>query len=377
MDEFKIPPVSTLAGSTISNYFKILRQGRISPRYYWKIFLTTLIVLISTPFQLWEYFVYARRVKRFRFIKAPVFILGHWRSGTTHLHNLLARDPQFGFVSTYQALFPNNLSSKLLFKTFMKINMPDKRPTDNMKMNVNYPQEDEFAFSNCQENAYYNFFYFPSRYKEFFDKAVLHKNLKQSQIERWYNEYDKLLKKALINSGKEQIIVKNPVNTARIDKILKRYPDAKFIFIYRNPVTVFFSTRNFLRKWFPTLWFHKVDNDFIDEMIIDIYIEMMELYEKYKSLIPSGNLMEIKFEELEEAPVQQIEKIYNKLLKNDFNVVKPLIKSYSNSQKNYQKNMYTADNSTMKKIQEKWRKYIEKYNYEFPEDIAVSNDVKT
>lgn len=371
MDEFKIPPVSTMAGSTISNYFRMLRLGRISAEYYWKIFLTTLIVLISAPFQLWEYLVYYKRIRNFEFKKPPVFIIGHWRCGTTHLHNMLSVDTHFGFVSTYQALFPNNLSSKWLFKTFMKMNMPEKRPTDNIKMNVDYPQEDEFAFSNCQENAYYNFFYFPTHYKKFFERAVLHKNLKEKEIKRWFNEYDKLLKKALINSGKEQIVVKNPVNTARIDKILALYPQAKFIFIYRNPVTVFFSTRNFLRKWFPTLWFHQVDKNFIDKMIFEIYIEMMELYEKNKTLIPAGNLLEIRFEDLEKNALQELHKIYEILLREDFSRVEPLLRTYSNAQKNYKKNLYSADKITVEEITRKWGKYIKKYNYEFPDDITI------
>ena len=373
MDEFKIPPISTLAGSTISNYFRILRFGKIIPKYYWKIFLTTLIVLISAPFQLWEYLVYYKRVKNLKFSRPPVFIVGHWRSGTTHLHNMLTLDPKYGFLSTYQALFPNNLSSKWLFKTFMKINMPEKRPTDNMKMSVDYPQEDEFAFSNCQENAYYNFFYFPEHYKRFFERSVLHKNLKKREIIRWYNEYDKLLKKALINSGREQLIVKNPVNTARIDKLLELYPDAKFIYIYRNPATVFYSTRNFLRKWFPTLWFHEVDNTFIDEMIFDTYIKIMELYEKYKTLIPPENLLEIRFEDFEKNPLQEIERIYDILLKEDFNQVEPLLARYSNAQKDYKKNQYSTDRLTVEKIKERWGKYIKKYNYEFPSDIRIRN----
>jgi omega-hydroxy-beta-dihydromenaquinone-9 sulfotransferase len=142
MDEFKIPPISTLAGSTIVNYFKILRLGRIAPKYYLKIFLTTLIVLIATPFHLWENIVFRRRVREFKFQKPPLFIIGHWRSGTTLLHNMLTKDPTAAYITTYQSLFPNNLASKWLFKTFMRINMPDKRPSDGVELNIDYPQED-------------------------------------------------------------------------------------------------------------------------------------------------------------------------------------------------------------------------------------------
>lgn len=375
MNDFKIPPISTLAGSTLFNYFRVLQKGRILPKYYFKIFLTTLIVIIATPFHFWEKMVYSSKLKTYKFQKTPLFILGHWRSGTTHLHNMLTKDPRSGFVSTYQALFPNNLSSKWIFKTFMRINMPEKRPTDNIKLNVDYPQEDEFALSNLQSNAYYNFFYFPEFYKEFFDRAVHHKKLSKKEIDSWYKSYDELLKKALINSGTERVIIKNPVNTGRIDKILKLYPDAKFIFIYRNPVTVFFSTQHFFRNLFPTLWLQHVDDEFIDEMIFDVYKKLMEIYFSQKSLIPPGNLIEIKFEEFEKHPMIELEYIYNNLLDEDFSLAKPFFVDYSNAQKNYTKNKYRVDKKVVDKILVNWGKYMDIMEYNMPDDLIITDNL--
>jgi len=158
---------------------------------------------------------------------------------------MLCKDPSSGYLTTYHSVFPNNLASKWLFKKFMKINMPDKRPSDNVKLNIDFPQEDEFAFCNSYQHAYYNFFYFPKEYKTFYDNAITHKTLTEREIEEWSLSYDKLIKKALLNTKGERAIIKNPVNTARIDKILKLYTNAKFLYIYRNPVTVFYSTRHF------------------------------------------------------------------------------------------------------------------------------------
>ena len=41
----------------------------------------------------------------------PLFILGHYRSGTTHLHNLLALEPQFSAPNFFQALNPHTFLS--------------------------------------------------------------------------------------------------------------------------------------------------------------------------------------------------------------------------------------------------------------------------
>jgi hypothetical protein len=249
--------------------------------------------------------------------------------------------------------------------------MPDKRPSDGVELNIDFPQEDEFAFSNLQWNAYYNFFYFPKQYKIFFERAVHHKNLTEEEIELWYKSYDTLLKKALIDKKGERLIVKNPVNTARIDKILKLYPDAKFLYIYRNPVTVFFSTQRFFQQLNPTLWLHEVDNRFIDNMIFDVYNWLMDDYLVQKSLIPAGNLMEIRFEEFEQNPVKEMENIYLHLLKEDFSLVKNHFSDYFHTQKSHKKNKYLVEAETIAEIRKHLGKYIEMYGYELPEDIQI------
>ena len=89
MSEFKIPQISTLPGSTVINYLKILNKNKIEPKYYLKVFLTTLIVMKATPFHWWEEITFKQKLAKFEFDKPPLFIIGHWRSGTTLLHNML------------------------------------------------------------------------------------------------------------------------------------------------------------------------------------------------------------------------------------------------------------------------------------------------
>jgi len=376
MEEFKTPPISTLSGSTIKNYFRILKQGHIAPRFYHKIFLTALIVLIATPFHIWEEIFFGKKIKELKFKKPPLFIIGHWRSGTTLLHNMLSKDPSAGYITTYQSLFPNNLASKWLFKTFMKIKMPPKRPSDRVELNVDFPQEDEFAFCNSQHNSYYNFFLFPSGYKSFYERSINFKDLTQKEIDLWYSTYDKLLRKALINTEGERVIIKNPINTARIEKLLKHYPNARFIYIYRNPITVFFSTQRFFQLVFPTVWLHKVDNNFIDNMIFDVYNRLMDGYQEQKSLIPPGNLMEIRFEEFEQNPVKEMEKIYTGLLKEDFSAVESYFTNYFKTQKDHKKNKYLVDAAVIEAIRKNWGKFIEMYNYDIPTDVEVKMSVE-
>ena len=371
MKTFKLPPISTLSGSTLVNFFRVLARGHISPRYYLKIALTTAIILIATPFHWWENLVFRKKIKKLKFTTPPVFILGHWRSGTTLLHNTLCIDPSAGYVTTYQSVFPNNLASKWLFKTFMKINMPEKRPSDNIRLNIDAPQEDEFAFSNMQSNAYYNFFYFPDRYSAFYNRSVHHKDLSEKEINRWFKSYELLLKKALLNSKGQRLIIKNPVNTARIKHLLKMYPQAKFIYIYRNPITVILSTRRFFKELFPTLILQKTEPRFIESMIFDIYSRLLDDYTEQKALIPKENLLEIKYEDFEQSPSRLIRRIYSDLLQEDFDKVEKHYQTYFESIKGYVKNKYEIEKATIEEIKKQTARYMDIYGYDIPEEIII------
>ena len=299
MGNFKIPPISTLSGTTLTNFFKTIKGQSIAPRYYFKLILTIFIILIASPFHLWEKIYFKNKLPKVKFEVPPVFIIGHWRSGTTFLHNVMCQAPDTAYLTTYQSVFPNNMASKFIFRTFMRIFMPNKRPSDNVKLNIDYPQEDEFAFSNVNPHSYYKFFYFPHNYENIYETSIYHKNLSEEEVKKWFSDYDEILKKAIIETKGSRLIAKNPVNTARIKYLLKSYPDAKFLYIYRNPVTVYLSAERFFTSLFPTLQLQKIDSGFIENMIFVTYKKILNDYLKQKDLIPEKNLYELKFEDFE------------------------------------------------------------------------------
>ena len=371
MGNFKIPPISTLSGTTLTNFFKTIKGQYIAPRYYFKIFLSFLIILIATPFHLWEKIYFSNKIKKVKFKKPPVFILGHWRSGTTFLHNVMCQAPDAAYLTTYQSVFPNNMASKFLFKTFMRLNMPDKRPSDNVQLHIDYPQEDEFAFSNVNPHSYYKFFYFPLDYNNIYNESVYHKNLTAKQIEKWFRDYDEILRKAVFETGGDRLIAKNPVNTARIKHLLKLYPDAKFLYIYRNPVTVYLSTERFFKSLFPTLQLQNIDNEFIENMIFDTYKKILNDYLNQKALIPKENLYELKFEDFENFAIPELIKIYTELLDEDFIQFEKYFIKYLESQKSYKKNKYKVKKSKIDLITSQLADYMKLYNYDIPDDLEI------
>lgn len=368
MSDFKIPPISMLLGSTIGNFLRTINSGKIDPVYYHKVFLTSLICLIASPFHLWEKFKDGKLNSR---VESPLFIIGHWRSGTTFLHNLLCQDPNTGFVTTYQSVFPNNMYSKLLFRPFMKWKMPDKRPSDNIKLHVDYPQEDDFALASMLP-SFYRLFYFPDTYKTLFDETVLFKNSHEKEIQIWKDTYNTLIIKARTNTGGKNIILKNPVNTARINKLLEMFPKARFIHIYRNPVMVYLSTKKFFLELFPTLQLQKTTPEQITNMIFDLYAKVMRVYFDQKALIPPDQLIEIRFESFEENPFKFLESIYQQLKIDGWAQAVPHFEQYLKDIGGYNKNTYRISRQELERLKHEWSFAFDELGYNVPDNLEIT-----
>jgi len=251
MAKLKLPFISPLIGANFRTFFRVLAKRKIRPKRWLHIVLSFIIILLSTPFRLFDFFYFRHRLKNYTLKSPPVFIIGHWRSGTTFLHNILCKNKKAAYVTTYHSVFPNYLKIKPVAGRFMRWVMPEHRPGDNIKMNIDYPQEEEYALGNMTPYAFYHFFYFPLDYKEYFEKFVRFNNITPEADSEFVKKYTTLVKKACIDTKGEVPILKNPVNTGRIKLLLQLYPNAKFIHIVRNPVAVYCSAKKFFAAVIP------------------------------------------------------------------------------------------------------------------------------
>ena len=369
MSEFKTPPISTLAGSSIVNFTRALSHGKIHKKYFSKILLSGLVSAISSPFQLYEKL---RDIGKTNTDINPVFILGHWRSGTTFLHNLLCQAPDHGYVTTYQSVFPNNLHSKWLFKTFMKMNMPTKRPSDNVELNANFPQEDEFALGNMLAPSFYYFFYFPNELEQFFDQTVLFNSSNQWENE-WEKSYRLLLHKAGKNTGANRVIVKNPVNTARVPKLMELYPNAQFVHIHRNPILVYLSTKKFFESLFPSVQLQITHEEQIQQTVLSLFKKVMNQYIATKDQIPKENFKDISFSEFEKNPLHTVEHMYHTFGWKGWEQDSIEFRRYLDSQSEYKKNQYLISQRELEQVQKEWKFAFDEFGYDIPQSVMIKD----
>jgi hypothetical protein len=78
------------------NWLQLIKDNKqISPRFLGRAVYVSLVSFLSGPVRAYQRIRYRKAFQKARIRQAPTFILGHWRSGTTHLHNLLCQDRRF------------------------------------------------------------------------------------------------------------------------------------------------------------------------------------------------------------------------------------------------------------------------------------------
>jgi len=361
-----------LVGGSFPNVVRLITQYRVQPKYYIRTFIILLATFFTLPFRLYEK-LFNRKAHQHPIEKEPVFILGHWRSGTTYLHNLIAQDPQMGFLNTLQNAFPEKvLGSEAIFKWFMKTFMPSKRPGDNVQMSPDYPQEEEFALGNLDHvYSYYNFWFFPQDAEVLYEKYIRFEGVSKEVRDKWIDTYRKLIQKTLYYHGGSRLVSKNPPHTGRIRELLEMFPDGKFIHIYRNPVTVFLSTRKFFTGILKGTRLHDMTPEELEETIFRIYERMMNDFLEDVKLIPKDQFYEVKFEEFEKKPFYYLKEIYDTVGLPGFEEAASQFQTYIDSRKSYKKNKHQIKKELLDRILNRWGFAMKEWNYDIPEHIEV------
>lgn len=360
---FDTLPVNTLVGADRRTFEEVTRGAEIDPSCRRKYRLTRFVRGILDPFYRINERRYAALPCRTDF-EDPVFIIGHWRSGTTYAHNLLSCDDRFGYCTTYQTVFPHlMLWGRPFFERCMAAVMPSSRPTDSMHLGVDLPQEEEFALSNMTPCSHYHFWMFPQRMGAYRDRYLTFEKATAAERAEFLEAQDKVMRIALQVSGRHQFLSKNPPHTARVGMLLERYPRAKFIYLIRNPYVVYESTSRFFRSTLEAVRMQPISREELDHEILMNYRALYERYEADRPQIPEGQLFEVRFEDLQESPLEIVERIYDRLSLGDFQRVRPVMERYLSTLRGYRRKRYEFDLQTTLKVERYWGDALKRWNY--------------
>jgi hypothetical protein len=314
----------------------------------------------------------ADRLERLRFgrridttkVQAPLFVLGHYRSGTTHLHNLLALDPQFAAPTLFQALNPHTFLTNERFAAPLADRLIIRRRyQDEMALGAGVPSEDEFALCVMTGLSPYMAWCFPDD-GAIYDRYLTFREATDGEVARWGNALTLFLKKLTLRHGRP-LVLKSPPHTARIRLLLALFPDARFVHIRRDPYVVFRSTRHLIRAVQPL--YHLQDGPIqdSDDHILSVYTEMYDAYFEERGVIPEGQLCEVSFEDLERAPVGVVRSIYESLGLPGFEDLRPGLEGYLSTIAGYRKNRHEElPEPLRRRIAQEWGRSFDEWGYE-------------
>jgi hypothetical protein len=341
--------------TSFCSLLRLLHYGVfVHPRYVGRGLLVLSTSAASVPLRFLERVRYGRRIAAVQ-VAPPIFVIGHWRSGTTHLHNLISQDRTFGYLSMYQAMVPGcSLVGERWLKPLLSRIVPAKRPMDNMVWPIDAPQEEEIPLAKVTPYSLYVRFLFPRKASHLFRKYVLLQGAPPRVVSEIKRKYYRLLQVATIHAGGRRLVLKNPVNTARVRLLLELFPDAKFVHVYRSPYDVFASTGHMHEQMLAITTLQSLPRGSRSHAILSLYEDMMRRYFEDRALIPAGNLVEVSFEDVELDPVGQVRRIYDTLRLPGYAAMEPALKAYVASQRTYKKNALEISAADRAAIEQRW-----------------------
>ena len=354
-----------LAGITAGDWWRLLRENgfAVDAVYWHRAAVITALSAVNAVHR-WRERRFDAAIAATPLAEPPLFVLGHWRSGTTHLHNLFAQDTiHFAYANTYQVINPHTfLTTEALNTRLFAGLLPATRPMDNVALSFESPQEDEFAPLLMTGLSPYLGVTFPRR-DDAYAPYLSFRDAPPDDVETWARAFTWFLKKLTFKYGR-RLVLKSPTHTARVRLLLRLFPDARFVHIHRHPYEVFQSFRHYYdtAMWFTYL--QRPDLDAIDDVIVRRYTALHDALFDDVPDIPAGQFHEVRYDDLERDPVEVLRGTYQALDLGDFTAAEPAIRAYLGTVRGYEKNQFPPLEPECKaRVAAEWRRSFERWGY--------------
>lgn len=356
--------VHPLVSSSTGNLLRLFSTYGVEPKFVNRALTLLLLTFFRLPTRLAASAIYSARVRRQLIEPPPIFIIGHWRSGTTHLQNLMSRDPRFARVTLLQAAMPHEF---LILPDSMKRRigamLPPTRLMDNVPVAADVPWEEELALTSVGRLSFYHVSFFPKRMRRIFDEAVMFSNGNAELIDTWRRQYLHFLQKVQFRQPGMPLLLKNPANTARIPLLRKLFPGCRFIHIHRDPYKVFVSSVHLYLKAQEAWRLQETDRGRVVEHILDSYPRLMNAFFADRCELGHDELVDVRFRSLQEDPIGTLASIYRGLGIDGIEEAVPHFEKYLDSQRDYRKNRLTLDDGEKDVVSERWKSIFDRLGY--------------
>jgi hypothetical protein len=182
-------------------------------------------------------------------VRAPVFVVGHARSGTTLLHRLLYEDPgRYSAFLLYELFLPSLLQKRAIRALAAadrrwlggalerRVRAFDERKfgrtRDVHAMGLTVPEEDDGVLTaSCASGAWIVRLPWLGEL-DFYHVDALPPRKRRRRM-RFYREC--VRRQLLLNGPERTHLSKNPIFSGRVESLLETFPDARLVVAVRNP----------------------------------------------------------------------------------------------------------------------------------------------
>lgn len=354
-----------LGGASTSNIWRLLFQNkfRVHPKYWLRLWYSMALSGITFPLRVIERLRFKRKIKKYQLEEDPIFIIGHWRSGTTFLHYLFAQDKSKGLVSNIEVYAPHFfLAFPKFTRKLIEISLPETRPMDEIKINADLPGEEEHSLGAIDKYGFFHSMIFPRNFKTYASYKSFEKT-KPKDLVRWKRRYTHFIKKVAYKNKGKIMVLKNPANTYRVQYLKEMYPNAKYIHLYRNPYEVYASSIRFHLDTYGIFSLQTWEDEVVKKDVLDIYKELYYNWEQKIEGIPKENWIDIKYEDFIKEPMKTLEQVYKELNIKGFDENKQKYIDFIESQKDYKPLEYEFSDDFIKLVNENCDHIFKRFGY--------------
>ncbi len=354
-----------LLGITSGKLSRLLVKNGFSftPKIIFRIFFLAQSSLWASIFKGSEKRKLKRKLEKFDMPEDPVFIIGHWRTGSTFLHQLMSLDDQLVAPTVFQVSVPDSfLVSEKYYKPVMTKMMSPRRPMDNVALGFYEPQEDEYALIKLTSGSPLEKLIFP-KYKPYFLLNYDDFTPPENALEDWKKALNDFCKRLSYPEGK-RVLLKNPFHSMRISLLRDIFPKAKFIHIHRHPYKVVPST---IHMWNVVSKENKLKSRKLSFEVQDVVVvlnRMLSTIRRQMDLMPRDARAEVNFRELQNNPIATLKQVYDQVGLKYTPEFDAKLKERLSEMKFYQKNNYKLAETDKEIIRNGLREHFKHYNYE-------------
>ncbi len=266
-----------------------------------------------------------------------VFVLGYYRSGTTHLHYLLSADRGFVTPRWYQTLAPAGFVLSWSVTRWLLVPfLGGSRPQDDVAYGPEWPAEDDFAVNNLSATGtLIGRTVLPERWKHYrryhtldgltAAELALWRWAQWSFVKRieWSSWLARWIERAISRvdgrgSQPRVILLKTPAHTARVSELVRLFgwERVRFVHLSREAGAVVRSNVAMHSRLGPYLLADAPAKGETQERIIEEYVETERRFLADVDAMgerAEGRVSRLRYQDLIADPMAEVERVYQEL----------------------------------------------------------------